>query len=251
MLEIIDHGSTREIRMARPPVNALNPEFVGLQFAALNDAVKQADAVVLSGLPGILSAGLDVVELLPLGRTDMLAFWYDFIGLMEAIACAPVPVAVAITGHAPAGGALLSLMADYRVMSRGAYRIGLNETRVGLVLPPLLQQAMARVVGPRIAEKLIVPGTLISPQQALEIQLVDALQDGYEDTVGHAVQWCEELLALPRDTMLANREIARTDLKQAFSTITGVAADALTNSWFSDETQVVLHDFVTKLKNKG
>jgi len=251
MLEIIDHGSTREIRMARPPVNALNPEFVSLQSAALNDAIKQADAVVLSGLPGIFCAGLDVVELLPLGRTDLQAFWSDFIGLLKDIACAPVPVAVAITGHAPAGGALLSLMADYRVMSRGAFKIGLNETRVGLVLPPLLQQAMARAVGPRVAEKMIVPGTLISSQQALEIQLVDALEEGFEETVRHAVQWCEELLALPRHTMLANREIARTDLKQAFSTIIDVAADALTDSWFSDETQVVLHEFVTKLKKKG
>lgn len=250
MLEIIDHDSIREIRMSRPAVNALNPEFVGLQTTALGEAVTGADAVVLSGLPGIFCAGLDVVELLPLDRTDMQAFWSGFIGLLESIACAPVPVAAAVTGHAPAGGALLSMMTDYRVMDHGAYRIGLNETRVGLVLPPLLQQAMTNLVGPRIAEKMIVPGTLISPEQALEIHLVDALEDGYEETIRHAVQWCRDLLALPRHAMLANRQIARADLKQAFSTLTDVAANTLTDSWFSDETQVVLHEFVTKLKKK-
>jgi len=250
MLEIIDQGSIREIRMSRSPVNALNPEFVSLQTAALGEAVTGADAVVLSGLPGIFCAGLDVVELLPLGRTDMKAFWSDFIGLLETIACAPVPVAAAVTGHAPAGGALLSLMTDYRVMNHGAYRIGLNETRVGLVLPPLLQQAMTSLVGPRIAEKMIVPGTLISPEQALEIHLVDALEDGYEETVRHAVQWCRELLALPRHAMLANRQIARAHFIRAFSTITDEAVDTLTEAWFSDATQVVLQDFVANLKKK-
>lgn len=250
MLEIIDHGSIREIRMARPPVNALNPEFVSLQTAGLRDAVTRADAVVLSGMPGIFSAGLDVVELLALGRADMRAFWQDFISLLETIACAPVPVTAAITGHAPAGGALISLMTDYRVMSNGAYKIGLNETRVGLVLPPLLQQAMAQAVGQRVAEKMLVTGALVLPQQALEIDLVDALEDGYEETIRHAVRWCGELLALPRHAMLANRKIARAHFKQAFSTISAAAADTLTEAWFSNATQTVLHDFVAKLKKK-
>lgn len=251
MLEMIDHGNIREIRMTRSPVNALNPEFVSLQTTALHDAVTQAGAVVLSGSPGIFSAGLDVVELLPLDQADMRSFWQAFIDLLEVIACAPVPVAAAITGHAPAGGALISLMADYRVMSQGTYRIGLNETRVGLVLPPLLQQAMASVVGRRITEKMLVPGTLVSPEQALEINLVDALEDGYEATILHAVQWCGELLALPRHAMLANRKIARAHFKQAFTTIAPSAVDTLTDSWFSDATQAVLHDFVAKLKNKN
>jgi 3,2-trans-enoyl-CoA isomerase len=251
MLEIIDHGSIREIRMARPPVNALNPEFVSLQTAAFRDALGQADAIVLSGMPGIFSAGLDVVELLPLGRSEMQAFWQAFIDLLETIACAPVPVAAAITGHSPAGGAVISLMADYRVMSNGAFKIGLNETRVGLVLPPLLQQAMARAVGHRIAEKMLVSGALVAPQQALDIDLVDALEDSFEETVRHAVRWCTKLLELPRHSMLANREIARTQFKEAFSTIAADAVKKLTDAWFSDATQTVLHDFVAKLKKKA
>lgn len=250
MLEITDHGSIREVRLARPPVNALNPEFVGRQMAVLRDAMTQSEAIVITGRPGVFCAGLDVLELLPLGRSDMRAFWRDFIGLLETIACAPVPVAAAITGHAPAGGTLLSLMADYRVMNDGAYKIGLNETRVGLVLPPLLQEAFTRVIGPRNAEKMLVPGTLIEPSQALEIGLVDAVEDGFDETIAHAIHWCRELLALPRHAMLANREIARAHFKQAFATNAENAVETLTNAWLSDATQAVLHEFVARLKKK-
>jgi 3,2-trans-enoyl-CoA isomerase len=250
MLKIIDHGGIRELRMNRPPVNALNLELVNLQTVAFRDAAAKKDAIVLAGLPGIFSAGLDVVELLPLDRADMRVFWQAFIDLLETVACSPVPVAAAVTGHAPAGGALLSLMTDYRVMSHGKYRIGLNETRVGLVLPPLLQQALARVVGRRIAEQMLVPGTLVLPERALEVHLVDALADGYEATTRHAVHWCGELLALPRHAMLANREIARNRYRQAFSTLAAEAVDTLTDAWFANATQAVLHDFVATLKTK-
>jgi len=251
MLEVIDHGTVREIRLARPPVNALNLEFVTLQTAKMREAAAKADAIVLSGSPGIFSAGLDVVELLPLGRKDIQEFWQAFFDLLETIACSPVPVAAAITGHSPAGGAVISLMTDYRVMSQGRYKIGLNETRVGLVIPRLLQDAMSRAVGPRLSEKMIVAGSLVSPDQALETGLVDAVTDGYEETIRYALQWCEELLALPQHAMLANREIARTRIKEVFSTIATEAVETLVEAWFSDATRAVLHTFVANLKNRS
>lgn len=237
--------------MARPPVNALNTGFVGLQKQALQEAASCSDAIVLSGSPGIFSAGLDVVELLPLGKDDMQDFWRVFLDLLGTIACSPVPVAAAITGHAPAGGALISLVTDYRVMSTGKYKIGLNETRVGLVIPPLLQDAMVTVLGPHAAEKMIVAGALIPPAMALEIGLVDALEDGYEETIQHALGWCEKMLALPRHAMLGNREIARARYRKAFSTFAAGAVTALTDEWFSEATQAVLHKFVAGLKGKS
>lgn len=132
MLEIINHGKIREIRLARPPVNALHPELVKLLTQTLRETGTECGAVVLSGRDGVFSAGLDVVELLQLDRQGMMAFWGAFIELLETIALSRVPVASAITGHSPAGGAVMCLMSDYRVMSRGDYLIGLNETRVGV-----------------------------------------------------------------------------------------------------------------------
>ena len=126
MLQTIEHGRIREIRLDRPPVNALNPELVSGLAEALEQAGREAGGVILSGREGMFSAGLDVPELLALDRSAMGEFWGAFAGLLETIARMPVPTVAAITGHSPAGGAVMSLFCDYRVMSRGPWKIGLN-----------------------------------------------------------------------------------------------------------------------------
>ncbi len=251
MLEIINHGKVREICLARLPVNALNLELVKLLTQSLNTATAESSAVVISGRCGVFCAGLDVVELIQLGRDDMTVFWSAFFQLLETIACSPVPIATAITGHAPAGGAVMCMVSDYRVMSRGGYLIGLNETRVGLIIPQTLQNAMVRLVGPRVAEHMLVAGTMIDPETAFKTGFVDALETGYEETIQHAIQWCEELLSLPQLSMLGNRAIARAHFKQEFANNTAASVASFVDTWFSDETQAVLHSLVAKLKSKN
>lgn len=237
MLEVIEHGNIRELRMARAPVNALDATLVDLLTTRLKQAEAESDAVVLSGQPNMFSAGLDVKALMHLDREAMAAFWESFISLMGTIANSSVPVAAAVTGHAPAGGAVLCMASDYRVMCRGKSKIGLNETRVGLVLVPVIQDALVRLVGSRVAEQMIVDGTLAGPEKALETGLVDALENDYDTTVQHAIDWCRALLSLPRHSMLGNRAIARRDFRLAFAEPDVADVDVFLESWFSNETQ--------------
>lgn len=250
MLKIINHGNVREIRLARPPVNAINLEFAKRLTRSVRDAQAECSAVVISGQEGLFSAGLDVVDLMQLDRDGMHAFWSAFFEFLETVACSPIPVAAAITGHSPAGGAVICLMCDYRVMSGGEYRIGLNETRVGLIIPLVLQNAMARLVGPRIAEQMLVAGTMIDSQQAFKVGFVDALETGYDATISHAIQWCEGLLSLPQHSMLGNRAVARAHFKQEFAGHTGESIKSFVDTWFSDEAQAVMKALIAKLKNK-
>src|SRR5690606_31965354 len=115
MLEKIDHGAVREIRLARPPVNALSPELVVALEAALAEAGEQARAIVLSGQPGMFSAGLDMKALLARDRAQMAEFWAAFLALLKRLATSRVPVVAAITGHSPAGGAVMAIFCDQRV----------------------------------------------------------------------------------------------------------------------------------------
>src|SRR5690606_41165619 len=106
--------------------------------AAIDAAViGEARGIGLSGGPKVFSAGLDVPYLVGPGedRAALTAAWQAFFAAARAIATCPVPVAAAITGHSPAGGCVLALCCDYRVMAAGDFRIGLNETQVGLVAP--------------------------------------------------------------------------------------------------------------------
>ena len=250
MLKIIDHSEIREVRLERLPVNALNLEFVKTLTQSIREAENECSAVVLSGQERVFCAGLDIVELIQTDRESMTVFWQSFFDLLETIACSKVPVAAAITGHSPAGGAVIALMCDYRVMSDGKFQIGLNETRVGLIIPWVLHKAMQRLVGPGITEQMIVAGTMVGPDDALKIGLVDALETGYEETIQHAIQWCGDLLSLPRQSMLGNRAIARAHFKQEFATNTAQSVASFVDTWFSDETQAVMNDLVSQLKNK-
>ena len=199
---------------------------------------------------GLFSAGLDVVELTQLDRAGMHEFWSAFFELLETVACSTIPVAAAITGHSPAGGAVICLMCDYRVMSSGEYKIGLNETRVGLIIPPVLHNAVGRLVGPRIAEQMLVAGTLVDSQKAFKIGFVDALETGYNATILHSVQWCESLLSLPRHSMLGNRAVARENFKHEFAAHTDDSINSFLDTWFSDETQAVMQALIAQLKAK-
>jgi len=94
----------------------------------------------------MFSAGLDVPFLLTLDRPAIAALWRTFYALLRALAGSPLPIAAAVTGHAPAGGAVLMLFCDWRVMADGAWKVGLNEVQVGLTLPPVIFQAFKRQV---------------------------------------------------------------------------------------------------------
>lgn len=211
LIETLVHGDIAELRLARPPVNALNPALCADLTKALADAVAEgAGGIVLSGGPKVFSAGLDVPYLLSLGddREALLAAWEAFFAAARALVQAPVPVAAAIGGHAPAGGCVLALCCDYRVMADGPYRIGLNETQVGLAAPEGIQALLARVVGAHRAERLLVAGAMPDAAEALRIGLVDELT-GIDDVAIRARVWLQELLQLPRKPMLETRRIAR------------------------------------------
>ena len=100
MIENIEHGDILEIHMARPPANALNRGLVDALAAAHAQAIADsARAIVLSGLAGMFSGGVDVPELLEQDRNAVEDFWTAFLGLMKTLAASPVPVAAAITGQ--------------------------------------------------------------------------------------------------------------------------------------------------------
>lgn len=249
MLQITDHGPVREIRLNRPPVNALSPELIAaLREAVLNAPNDGARALVLSGTPGRFSGGLDVPLLIQLDATAIAATWRDLYILMGALAASPIPVAAAITGHSPAGGAVLGIFCDARFMAEGDFKIGLNEVQVGIPLPPIIFRAFRRLLGQRHAERLAVSGTMISGAEALEIGLVDELVPA-DRLVERAIEWCNGLLALPPQAMSITRQTARADLVAFFNETEGELA-GLVDMWFSDETQTVLKMVVERLTKK-
>jgi Delta3-Delta2-enoyl-CoA isomerase len=249
MIVTTDHGAVRELRMNRPPVNALSTELIAALTRAVDSAAKDGvRALVLSGAPGRFSAGLDIPLLLKLDRPAMDALWHGLYGLLRALACSTIPVAAAITGHAPAGGTVLPLFCDRRVMAKGDWKIGVNEVQVGIPLPPVIISALKRQVGPRNAESLSVSGILISPTEALGIGLVDEITDA-GNVVTRAVEWCNSLLALPPRAMSVTRDKSRVDLVALFERVEPEIEEMI-QSWWSAEAQTTLRAVAERLTKK-
>ena len=250
MLELHDHDRCREIRLARPPANALDTETNNVITDAINIAVADGiDGLVISGQPGMFSAGLDVPALLDLDEAGMGTFWRSFVGLLETIARCPVPLVCAITGHSPAGGAVMSIFSDYRVAARGKFKIGLNEAAVGLPLPGIIFSALKRQVGPRIAEQLAGPGMLISPDDALACGLVDQLAEP-DQVIDTAISRLHLLLGVPEHSMLLTRARARADLHALFDIFGDDDLNAIRDSWFDPKTQAALTEMVSRISSK-
>jgi len=251
MIDTIDHGAVRELRLNRPPVNALAPELISAIMRAVDTAPQQGvRALVLSGSPGRFCGGLDVPLLLTLNRASITALWRDFYSMMCVLGTCQVPLAVAITGHAPAGGTVLSLFGDYRIVAEGDWRLGLNEVQVGLTLPPVIFSVLRRLVGAHQAERLAVSGILFGPQEALRIGLVDEIVP-FDKVVDRAVEWCQGMIALPQGAMTATRQKAREDISKLFQHSFANELEDVVDMWWDDETQAVLRSLAERLtKNR-
>lgn len=250
MLDVIEHGSVRELCLNRPPVNALSPALLRQLRGEFKRAIdEKVGALVFSGQPGMFTAGLDVPTLLSLTEAQMGEFWIDFHGAMEDIARSPIPIVAAITGHSPAGGSVLVIFCDYRIAAGGDFQMGLNEVRVGLPVSPHILQAYGRLVGPHTMEKLAVTGTMVSPEQALNLGLVDEVTD-VSETVPKAIQWAQEVANLPPMAMSMTRDAARSELVAYFDALGPMDVDYQNSIWFSEETQNTMRGLVARLKAK-
>ena len=250
MLKTLDHGDIRELRIDRPPANALSPELMATLAQAVTLAPSTgARALVISGVPGMFSAGLDVPLLLTLNRDALLQAWRDLYAVMRSVACSEIPIAAAITGHAPAGGTVIALFTDYRVAAEGEWKLGVNEVRVGLPLPPVILATLQREVGAREAELLAVSGVLISPAEALRCGLVHEVAPA-DQVVPRALDWCRDLLSVPAVAMQPTRRNARADIHRLFSADLDQEIEEMFEAWWNEENQAALRAMVARIRKK-
>ncbi len=238
MIEVELHGNVRELRLARPPVNALNRELLTALDRELDAVARAGDgvrALVLSGQPGLFCAGLDVAELAGLDTPGVREFTEQFFSLQRRLALSALPIVAAITGHSPAGGTVLALYCDYRVMARGAYRIGLNEVQVGLYAGRRIFRAYAWLIGEGRAAGLLARGAMVEPQRAYEIGLVDELAE--PDAVrARALAVAAELAALPSQTQARTRALVREGLVAALDSPDQMGDSSDGAGWITAET---------------
>jgi len=164
-----------EVRLERGKVNALDEQVVDELSAALrrlacDPAVR---AIVLTGTGKFFSFGFDVPAFLGHSQGAFLAYLRKFTALCRDLFTCPKPVLAALNGHAVAGGCMLALACDARIMAAGPARIGLNEITFGSSLFAGSVAMLRCCAGERNAARIALSGTLYPPEEALALGLVD------------------------------------------------------------------------------
>jgi len=165
-------GTTALVQMDDGKANALSDAMITELGEAFDRAEKEANAIVLTGRPDRFCAGFDLKIMMsgPDNATALLRRGADLYMRMYAT---PLPLVIACTGHALAGGALVVLTGDVRIGTSGAFRIGLNEVAIGLPVPILAMELARDRVAQSELTRATLQGQIYNPEEAVKAGWLD------------------------------------------------------------------------------
>jgi enoyl-CoA hydratase len=189
-------GTTALVEMNDGKANALSDGMIDALLESLERAEKEASAMILTGRPDRFCAGFDLKVMMssPEAATNLLRRGSD---LLMKLYGASLPLVIACTGHALAGGALVLLTGDVRIGAEGAYRIGLNEVSIGLPVPVLaMELARDRLRDTELARATLM-ATIYDPEGAHRAGYLDSITST-DSLLGKAKEEATKLSALSR-----------------------------------------------------
>src|SRR6202041_2558922 len=117
-----------------------------------------AKAVVLTGHGSVFGAGVDLPALVSGGPDYVRRFVPAMVAGFERLVSFSKPLVAAINGHAIAGGTIMLLACDQRILAKGNARIGLTEIRVGVEFPAWALEIARFLTPPEHLATLILTG---------------------------------------------------------------------------------------------
>ncbi len=236
------------LRLQRGSGNAINGELVDDLVAAIAEAARREEVlgVLLASTGKLFSPGLDLPELIGCDRPTMEDFLERFSEMVLALYDFPKPMVAALHGHAVAGGCVLALTADWRVLSREAL-IGLNEVKVGVPFPYGVAMILRESVPTQHLEEIALFGRNYRGEEALAAGLVHEVHDaeGFEE---HCLERLSELTDKdPQATSITKRYLRAATVERIRTNQATLARDFL-ECWFSDGTRTRIQAIVDSLK---
>ncbi|WP_318373383.1 fatty acid oxidation complex subunit alpha FadB [Enterobacter sp.] len=178
-LDWLEDGIAELVFSAPGSVNKLDTATVASLGEALGVVEKQADlkGLLLRSDKAAFIVGADITEFLSLFQVpqEQLSQWLHFANsVFNRLEDLPVPTISAVNGYALGGGCECVLATDYR-LATPELRIGLPETKLGIMPGFGGSVRMPRLLGADSALEIIAAGKDVDATQALKIGLVDGI----------------------------------------------------------------------------
>ena len=220
-------GDVAVVRLDDGKVNVLSHEIISALHESLDRAEREARAVVMAGRPGKFTAGFDlkVMQAGPQEAGDLFRAGMDlFLRQYEF----PIPVVAACTGHALAAGAIWLMCCDVRIGADGQAKIGLNETAIGMVLPPSVVTLARDRLSPRHVHSSVLLARLYSPQSAVDAGYLDWVVPAGELEQAALAEAAGLAESLSIDAFAATRRVVRGPVARAVHQMLGGDTDSFT-----------------------
>jgi enoyl-CoA hydratase/carnithine racemase len=200
---------------------------------ARDDGVR--GVLLASAHPKLFCPGLDLVGLLELDRPAMGRFMGRFAEAMWALYGLRKPVVAAVNGAAVAGGCVLALTADERLLRRGA-AIGLNEVRVGVPLPWSVATLLRVSVPTQSLARVGLLGHNFQDEEAVAVGLADAVleAEGFEQA---CLQRLEEFAEKDSHALGITKAHLRASALQEMKAGEARTIEDFLDGWFSPPTR--------------
>jgi len=237
---VLEHEESRGIHRLTMDhgANALDPPLMAALRARLDQLANNgAPAVVLaSSHPTLFCPGWDLKMLADADRDAVGEFLHNFNALIVDLFSYPGPTAAAISGHSVAGGCLLSLSCDLRVMATGQARQGLSELNLGLPVPGnSMRMLRARLSSPAL-DNLVFRGEGCTATRARELGIVHRTA-ATADTLAVTELELGTLAGRPRRAFVESKRFLFGEAWEAMRRGSPEQDAAFLDCWFEEETR--------------
>ena len=192
--------------------NAVSHKLMDFLFEALDSAEQESRAAVVLGRSGVFSAGFDLKEIQK-GPEAANALVNRGAELFYRMFSFPLPLIGGCSGHGIAAGAFMLLSCDTRIGVEGEFKLGLNETAIGMSLPVFGLELAHTRLSKRHLTSAVIQSQLYDPKAAIDAGFLDEVTTA-ENLVERCHEKAVELMALPTDAYgRMKRDIRRRPLE--------------------------------------
>jgi len=241
-------GDLLILTLCREKANALNFAMIEELFMAITGGAADetvSGLVLASDRPRFFSSGFDVREVFGYDRDGMSAFFGRFIDVYESLYAFPKPVVAALSGHTFAGGAILAIACDFRIMAEADFGFALNEINLGLAVTPTIRRMLVDAVGVAHAREVLLFGEPLTPARALEIGLVR--ERAPVEQVRERAIACARFLADKPPAAFREIKLALRDLDGEETHTDRSSLSRFLDMWFSEEAQQARRAIAAKM----
>jgi len=236
-LKLFKKDGIASVVINRGKVNALNDVVIDELQQILIDLEHDSEikALILTGENKFFSFGFDIPSFLSYSKEQFTEFLIKFTNLYRFLFTYPKPVVAALNGHTIAGGCMLALACDKRIIADGKAKISLNEITFGSSVFAGSVEMLKFCTGSKNATEILYSGAMYSVNEALAMNLIDEITSE-EELINTATKQAKELAGKQSAAFTDLKKLLRDPIAEEMKNRERISIKNFVDIWYSDST---------------